>query len=176
MHQAVTTFGDSSSGLGALGVDGHAFIIQLITFALAYFVLRRYAFGPILKILQERRATIESGVKLGEEMQRERSEFDAKKQQLLQAARQKADSIVSDATDAGRDVVRAAEEKARQKAEAIVKEAHDAGVQDANRLRQQVEKEVVGLISQATEVIIDEKLDDKKDAALMDRALKGQRA
>ena len=39
-----------------LGVDGKAFVIQLITFVLAYLVLRRYAFGPILKVLRERRA------------------------------------------------------------------------------------------------------------------------
>ena len=68
MIQPLTTFADSSSGIGALGIDGKAFIIQLVTFILAYLVLQRYAFKPILKVMRDRRDTIEAGVRLGEEM------------------------------------------------------------------------------------------------------------
>jgi len=59
---------ETSSGIGALGVDGRALVIQLVTFALAYWVLRRFAFKPILKVLQDRRDLIESGVQIGEQM------------------------------------------------------------------------------------------------------------
>lgn len=178
MLQPVTIFGEaaSQSGIGALGVSGSALIIQLLTFLFAYLVLRKYAFKPILKVLDERRQTIESGVKLGEEMQKERSALDAKVKAALTDARNQADGIVSDAHDAARDTIRNAEGKAQDKADNIVKEAEARALQDAARLRQQIEKEVVSLVSDATEAIIDEKLDDKKDAALMDRVLKGQRS
>ena len=139
-------------------------------------MLRKYAFKPILKVLDERRQTIESGVKLGEEMQKERAALDAKVKAALADARKQADAIVADASDAARDTVRAAEGKAQEKADNIVKEAEARSLQDAARLRKQIEKEVVSLVSDATEAIINEKLDDKKDAALMDRVLKGQRA
>ena len=73
MLQTVTYFGaDTSSGIGALGVSASSFAIQLVTFVLAYLVLRKFAFKPILKVLEERRQTIESGVRLGEEMQKEK--------------------------------------------------------------------------------------------------------
>ncbi len=181
MLQPVTIFGEAAnqsgqSGIGALGISGSALIIQLLTFLFAYLVLRKYAFKPILKVLDERRQTIESGVKLGEEMQKERSALDAKVKAALADARKQADGIVADANDAARDTVRAAEGKAQEKADNIVKQAAARALQDAARLRQQIEKEVVSLVSDATEAIIDEKLDDKKDAALMDRILKGQRA
>ena len=39
-----------------------------------------------------------------------------------------------------------------------------------------LEKELVGLISDATEAIIEEKVDARKDAQIIERALKGQRA
>ncbi len=172
----LTNFAEESSGLSALGVDGKAFIFQLITFVLAFFVLKRFAFSPILKVLDERRKTIESGVSLGEEMQKERADLDAKIQAELVDARKQADGIVAQASDAARDTVRSAEDKAREKAENIIKEAHNATEQDAARVRKQIEKEVVSLISDATEAIIDEKLDATKDAALIDRALKGQKA
>src|SRR5258708_7817319 len=97
IYPAFTQFGDSSSGLGALGFDATAFLIQLITFVLAYLVLRRYAFGPIIKVLRERRETIEQGVKLGEQMQREKVELEAKVEQSLHEARQQADAIIAGA-------------------------------------------------------------------------------
>lgn len=174
MLQPLTNFADSSSGLGALGVDGHALVIQLVTFVLAFLVLRRYAFAPILKVLRERRETIESGVRLGEQMKQEEAKLAAKVEQALHEARQQADGIIAGAQDSGRQAVREAEEKARAKADGIIKEAESRIVQETARARKQLEAEVVGLISDATEAIIDEKVDAKKDAALIERALKGR--
>lgn len=174
MLQSLTFFGESSSGLGALGVDGKAFVVQLITFVLAYLVLRRYAFAPILKVLQERRETIESGVALGEEMKKERAKLEDKVAQTIQETRQEADAIIASAQDSARQAIRDAEEKARAKAEGILAAAEDRIVQDTARARNQLEKELVNLISDATEAIIEEKVDAKKDAALIERALKGR--
>lgn len=165
-------FADSSSGLGALGVDGRAFVIQLVTFVLAYLVLRHYAFGPILKILRERRETIEQGVKLGEDMQREKVAFEAKVSKVLHEARQEADGIIAGAHETAKQNIREAEEKARTKAAGIVAEAEDRIAQEAARIRQQLEKELVGLVAEATEAVLEEKVDQKKDTQLIERALK----
>lgn len=176
MVQLLTTFGESSSGLGALGFDGQAFVIQLITFVLAFLVLKRFAFKPILKVLQERRETIENGVKLGEQMKQEEAKLAAKVDQTLHEARQEADQIIATAQDSGRQAVRDAEEKARAKADGILAEAESRIAQETARARQQLEQEVVGLIADTTEAIIDEKVDAKKDAALIERALKERQA
>lgn len=166
----------SGSGLGALGVDAKAFVIQLITFLLVFWVLKRYAFGPILKALNERRQTIESGVKLGEQMQKEKTEFEAKVEALMAKARQDADGIIALAQENGREAIREAEDKARAKAEGILKAAEARLEQDKARARQALEKEVAGLVASATEAVIGEKLDAKKDAQLIERSLKGQGA
>lgn len=164
----------SASGIGALGVDGTAFVIQLITFGLVFLVLRKYAFKPILKVLDERRQTIEQGVQLGEQMRKEQAEMEAKVEAELHKAREKADSIIASAQDTGKQSIREAEDKAREKAAGILTQADERIKQDTQRARKALEKELVGLISDATEAIIDEKVDAKKDAALMERALKGR--
>ncbi len=172
MVQMVTQFADSSSGIGALGFDGQAFLIQLITFILAYLVLRRYAFGPILAALKRRRETIESSVKLAEQLQKEKAELEAKTEETLHAARQQADAIIASAQETGRQTKREAEEAAKLKAAAIIKEAETRIVTDISRARQQLEKELVGLVADVTEVIIEEKIDAKKDTKLIERALR----
>lgn len=167
---------ESSSGLGALGVDGKAFLIQLITFGLAFLVLRRYAFKPIGQVLRERRETIEQGVKLGEEMRKERAKLEAQVEDTLHKARQEADAILSGAHDNGREAIREAEEKARTKAAGILSDAESRIEQDTARARQALEKDLANLVAEATEAIIDEKLDAKKDAALIEKALKERQA
>ena len=47
--------------LKQFGVDWPHFIAQLILFLIVYFVLNRFAFAPLLKILEERRKRIEEG-------------------------------------------------------------------------------------------------------------------
>ncbi len=167
-------FADSSSGIGALGVDGKALVIQLVTFGLAFLVLQRWAFKPIMQMLETRRQTIESGVNLGEQMKKDQAAFETKVGKELQLAREKADAIVAEAHDAARDTVREAEDKAREKAAVILNEADARIATDTQRARKQLEGELVNLISDATEAIIEEKLDDKKDAALIDRVLQEQ--
>ena len=177
MQVGITTyFGESASGIGALGFDGKAFLIQLITFVLAFLVLKRYVFKPILKVMQERRETIESSVKLGEQMQKEQAEMESKIAKIMQEARQQADGIVAGAQDTSRQMVREAEDKAKTKAAGVLKDAESRITQDTARARKQLEKEVVSLVSEVTEVVLEEKVDAPKDRQLIERALKERQA
>lgn len=177
MINAVTQFGaDNASGIGALGIDGKALIIQLITFGLAFLVLKKWAFEPILKIMDERKQTIENGVALGEKMKRDEAAMEAKIAGELSKAREQADGIIAAANDTSRDTIREAESKAQDKAAGILKEADERIMTDTARARKKLESELVGLISDATEAIIGEKVDAKKDAQLIDKALKEQNA
>ncbi len=172
MLDILTQFGSSSSGLGALGLNGQTFLVQLVTFIIAFLILRQWAFKPILKIMNERRETIEKGVRLGEQMEKEKAELEDKVAKMLHETRQQADGIIAGAQDAARQTVKEAEEKAREKAAGIMKDAESRIAQDAAKARRGLEKEMIGLISDATEAIIHEKVDTKKDAELIDRALK----
>lgn len=172
--QMLTQFADSSSGIGALGFDGKAFVIQLVTFGLAYLVLKRWAFGPILEVMKRRRETIESSVKLAEQLQKEKTELAAKVEATMHETRQQADAVLADAQEAARQTISEAEIKARDKAAGILQSTEGRIAQDTARARQQLEKELAGLVADATEVMINEKIDAKKDAGLIERALKGR--
>lgn len=169
-------FADSSSGIGALGVDSKALIIQIVTFLLAFLALRQWAFKPILRIMERRRATIEKGVKLGEEMQKEKDALEAKVADALHKARTDADDIVTSAQQTARQVIQEAEDNAHAKAEVLAKEAEERIKQSTARAWREMEKEVAGLVSEATEAIIKEKVDTKKDSELIDKALKDRKA
>lgn len=172
MFGSLVQFGSSSSGIGALGVDGKALIIQLVSFLLAFLVLKKWAFGPIVNMMEQRRKTIEDGVKLGDDMKKLRAELDQKVADELQAARLEADGIIAASQVTASQVAADTEAKAQKKADGILAEADSRIKQDTARARQKLTGELVGLISDATEAIIEEKVDAKKDAQLIDKVLR----
>ena len=178
MSMLFTQFGEAApaSGPAALGISGQAFIIQLLTFLIVFLILKKFAFGPIIKLLRERRDLIESGVSLGEKMRAEEAAAEAKAAATLKAARQKADGIVADAETEARGRVQAAEDQARARADGIIKEAESQIKQAASRERKRLEKEIVGMVSEVSEAVIREKVSPEKDAKLIDEALKEYRA
>jgi F-type H+-transporting ATPase subunit b len=167
-------FGDSSSGLGALGFSGSAFVIQLITFVLAYLVLRRFAFGPIIKVLKERRDTIAKGVSLGEQMQKEKSELEERLTKQLNEARVKADQLITAAEESARETIRQAETKAQEKADIILADAKLKTTQEMATAKRALENEIINLVAEATEVLTGEKVDSTKDAKLVTKAIYAQ--
>lgn len=175
MLSVFTQFADSSSGIGALGINLTSFLIQLGTFIIAFLVLRKWAFKPILEVLKQRRDTIEQGVALGEKMQKEQAAMEQKVAEALREARVQADKIIAEAADRGRQAAAEAEAKAKEKADSIIAAAEDRIGQDMKLARSKLEGELSGLVAEAAEVIIGEKVDAKKDAALINKAL-GERA
>ena len=167
-------FADSSSGIGALGISLSAFIVQLVTFALVFLVLRRFAFKPVIKMLQDRRKVIDDGVRMGEKLANEQAKFDSKLAETMQKAREEADHIIATGHKEAREVVREAEKTAERKAESILAEAEVRIQEETERSKRSLEKDIVGLVSEATEAIVGEKLNPKKDAEIIDKILRSQ--
>lgn len=174
MSLLLTQLGEAS-GPAALGISGQAFVIQLVTFLIVFLVLKKWAFGPIIKMLNARREVIENGVTLGEKMRAEEAKLEDEVAKRLHEVRQQADKLLADAETEGKQKITVAEEAAARRAEGIVKEAHEQTKQAMDRARKQLEKEVVSLVSEVSEAVIGEKVDAKKDAALIDKALKSRK-
>lgn len=165
----------ASSGLGALGISPGAFLIQLITFVLVFLLLKRFAFGPIVRTLEERRKVIDDGVRMGLRMEKEKAKLDEDVAKAMREARHEADQIIANAHKEARVVIRDAEKAAQRKADVMLADAEVRAAEEAKQARKNLEKDLVGLVSEATEAIVGEKVDAKKDAEIVARAMKGQK-
>jgi len=165
---------DSSSGIGALGISVSAFIIQLITFVLVFLLLRKFAFSPVIKLLQDRRKIIDDGVRMGEKLSKEQAKFDAKLNETMRQAREEADHIIATGHKEAREVVREAEKTAQRKADSILADAEVRITEESQRAKRALEKDIVSLVSEATEAIVGEKVDAKKDAEIIDKIIKSR--
>lgn len=159
-----------SEGIAALGIDPLAILAQAVTFLVLFFIIKKYALDGIIKTLEKRRKTIDDGVRLGRQMEAEKEQLDEKVEQVLHKARVQADEIIADGQKEAGQIIKAAEETAARKADSMLADAHARIDEDIAAARDGLEKEMRALVAEATEVIIEEKLDAKKDEGLMKRA------
>ncbi len=171
---AATEATEAAEGL-PLGLSLNAFIIQLITFIFVFLVLKKFAFKPIVAMLEKRRQTIEDGITLGEKMEKEKAKLDETAMLVIRDARLEADKIIGIAHKESREVLRAAEHDAKGRVVSIMKEANIKIDEDTERARRVLEKDLVGLVSEATEAVVNEKITSQKDTEIAKQALKGRK-
>ena len=164
-----------STGIQALGISPSAFLIQLITFLIVFMLLKRYAFTPIVKKLEERRKVIEDGVKLGQKLEKQQAKLDEEVAKVMREARHDADKIIATGHKEAREVIRDAEKTAQRKAETILADAEVRIGEESEQAKRRLERDLVGLVSEATETIVGEKVDPKRDAELIKKAMKGRK-
>ncbi len=166
---------EQASGLEALGVSPQKFLIQLITFVFVFLILKRFAFDRIGKMLELRRKTIDDGVRLGQKLEKEKENLDKKVAEVVRDARHEADRIIANAHKESREVLRDAEKAPQRKGDAMIADAQTRIEEEQRQAKRKLEKDIVGLVSEATETIVHEKVDAKKDAELIDKAIRGRK-
>ena len=170
-----STAGTEHQEKGILGLNGGAFVIQFVTFIFVFALLKKFAFNRIVKMLDERHKTIDDGVRMGVRMEQEKAKLDEDLAKVMRDARHEADEIIAAAHKDSREVLREAEKSGQRKAESIISEAEVRIEEDAKHARDKLEKELVGLVSEATETIVGEKVDAKRDADIVAKAMKGRK-
>ncbi len=162
---------EEKEGIAVLGLDIKVILMQAGVFLLLFFLIKKFALTNIVNTLEERRKTIDSGVDLGISMQKKQAEFEVELQKLHQKARTEADAIIANANKESSTMIKAAEVSASKKVDTMLKDAEGRIKREMDKARNQLRGEMLALVSEATEVIIHEKVDAKKDASLIQRAL-----
>lgn len=175
LNSSFVKFADSSSGsgLGAFNVNLKGFIIQLLLFFIVLMVFKRWILPPIVKTLEDRRKTLEDSLANAKATEEALARAEAKAEEILAKARTQADDALSEAKKAGANAVAEAETAAGQRAALIIKEAEAHLAEERDKLRQDLRGELSDLVASATEKVIQEKLDAKRDMSLIERAIRG---
>ncbi len=158
-------------GIGALGIDPLAILAQGVTFLVLFYVVKKFALEKIVSTLQERHKKIDSGVRLGFKMEKEFEKLQHTVDQKLHQARLDADRILDDANQESGQIIKAAEEKASHKVNQMLADAEAKIESEMERAQRQLRKELVELVADATEVVLEEKLDKDKDMKLIERSI-----
>ncbi len=129
------------------------FIAQCISFAIVAFLLHRFAYKPILKVLEDRRQRIAQGLADAEKSKAELARAEAQRQEILAQANTQANKLIEEARAAAARVQEQETQKAIASAEQIVAKAREAAAQDHARMLSDLKKEVGRLVVQTTATV-----------------------
>ena len=149
--------------------DPGLFIWTIITFLILLGLLAKFAWGPLLKALDERHATILKSLDDADKAQQELAQLQEKSAQLIAEARAEGQSIVAKSRAAAEVVREDLHQKAKTEAAAMVKATERQIQQETARAVQQIRHEVVDLsLSVASKLIKKNLTAEDNDALIQD--------
>lgn len=152
-------------------IDWKLIIAQLVNFAIVLFVLYKFAYGPIMKMMDERTKKIDKGLKDAEDSHKKLQEIAEKEKAVLVEARKQAQEIVAKAEAAASKAKDEIADQAKQQAQKILDEATKKIELEKNQMLSEVKTQVAELVVAATGKVIDEKIDEGKDKELIRKTI-----
>ncbi|MBN2328417.1 MAG: F0F1 ATP synthase subunit B [Candidatus Omnitrophica bacterium] len=151
--------------------EGPSLLPQMITvivcFLIVYWILKRFAFGPILGVIDERAGKIESDLKRSEDARRQaeadRVEAEQRLRNIEEEARVKMQAMMADA----RELADAVRQKSHKDAADMLEKARKNIEYETEKAREVIKTDIVNLTVEAAEHLIKEKLDDEKHRQLI---------
>ena len=131
------------------GFNTQLFISQVISFCVVAFLLHRFAYKPVLKVLEERRQKIAQGLADAEKMKQELAAAQVKVQELLGQAGAQASKIIEEARNAAAKISEQEAQKAIATAQDIINKAREASTAELAKMKADLRKEIGALAVKA---------------------------
>jgi len=172
---AITPFGVSaeSGGIGALGINVPGLVAQLVNFGVLLVVLRFLAWGPIMKIVDERREKIEAGLNASQAASESAEKSQEEARAALEEARAEGRQLITRAQETAARLSEELETQARADAEQIVTRARNEIESERQQAINSLRAEFADLTVNAAERVIGQSIDKNAHQRLITESLVG---
>lgn len=158
--------------LASLGLNVELFVAQLLNFSILLLVLWRFAYKPLLKIMDERTEKIEAGLKNAEEAKALRKRASSEHAHVLAEARGEVQEILEKAREEARAVHERSMAETHTEIEKQIESARERFELERQTMMKSMKKDVVHLVVQVSEQVIGEHINEDIDEAYIQRVIK----
>lgn len=169
----IAIFAESSSGRNPLtAVTPGLYIWTIITFLLLFYVLAKFAWKPLLGMLEERENLIKTSLNDAETARKELEKINLESEAIITKARTDAQSILSDGKAAAEKIKDDTVAKAKEEANKIKEEAKLQIKAEKDKAISDIKKEVVDLSISVAEKLINKNISEQDNSSLIEESLK----
>lgn len=154
------------------GVDWTHLIAQIISFCIVCALLYRYAYKPVLAMLEQRRLQIAQGLADTERIKAELAQTEVKRQEILLQANTQATKLIEEAHAAADRVQQQETQRAIAAAEQIIVKAREGAEQEHARMLLELKREVGKLVVQATATVAGKMLTPEDQRRMAEETVK----
>src|SRR5580658_10203607 len=128
-------------------------LAQTISFSIVFFVLWKFAYGPIFTMLEARKQKIAEALANADKIKGDVAKTEADRQKTLAEAGETANKMIAEAREAAARVREQETQKAIAAAEQIVAKAREAAAQERTQMLVQLKREVGQLVVKTTATV-----------------------
>ena len=154
------------------GVNWTLFISQCIAFLVVALALKKFAYGPVLKVLEDRKQRIAEGIENADKIKAELEATQAQKDSILKEAGEKRQEIIDAAKATAAKLEKEETEKALRKAEDIIAKAQEATESSRQEMMTELKSEIGKLVVETTMKVSGKVLTDEDQQRLIDETNK----
>ena len=148
------------------------FFSQVILFIIVASVLSKFAYKPLLAMLEQRRARIEETVANSERIKDELAKAEETRKEIISKANEQANGLIEEARAAAAKVQETESQKAIAAAEDIIAKARKAAEADHAKMVADLKREIGQLVVKTTAQVAGKVLSDKDQKTLVEEANK----
>lgn len=134
----------------AFGFNGVLFVSQCISFLIVAGLLYKFAYAPILKVLDERRNKIAESLANAEKIKQQLADAEAQHADILSKANQEAQKLIEEARASAAALAEKRHQQAIVEAEAIATKTREALSLERDRIFADLRNEVARLVVNTT--------------------------
>jgi F-type H+-transporting ATPase subunit b len=132
------------------GIQWPKFLAQIILFIIVYFVLKKYAFGPIIAMLEERRKKIEEAQLNAQKIKQQLAEAEKRHAEILAQANAQAQRMIDEARESASHVADRKVQEAIVSAEQVIAKAREAAALEYDRSMEALKGQLGRLVVETT--------------------------
>ena len=148
-------------------------LAQMLVFALVIWVAMKFLWPEITGSIQERTRRIAEGLAAAEQGRKDLVEADARAQEVLNGARERALAMEHQAQQRANQIVEAAKQTAQDEAARLLENARAQVALDTQKAREELRRQVATLAVSGARQIIEREIDPRTHAQLLDKLAMG---
>jgi F-type H+-transporting ATPase subunit b len=152
------------------GWNWQLFLSQVISFSIVAFLLRRFAYKPILAVLEERRRRIEEGLINADKIKKELAEAEKRYQEIVAKANADAQKMIDEARESSAHLAERKQQEAIAAAEQIIGKAREAAALEHERTMESMKRELGRLVVETTAKVTGKVLTSEDQKRLQEEA------
>lgn len=155
LNQLIDTF---IKLLNDFHIEGPMFFAQMFNFLVVAYFLYRFAFRPIMDVIEQRQKEIGDGLQYAEEMKHKLAETEKKYAETLKKGSQEAQKTIDEARVHAQELMEKHTQESTRKAEDILINARNAAVLERDKVMQEAHQELKVLVVETTSKVLGREL------------------
>ncbi|MCG1035001.1 F0F1 ATP synthase subunit B [Polaribacter sargassicola] len=139
------------------------FAMQIVILIILLFLMKKFAWKPILNSLEERETGIEDALLAAENAKKEMQNLQADNERLIKEARAERDAMMKEARDIRDNMIAEAKEDAKEVTASLIEKAQASIAQEKQAALAELKKNVAELSIGIAESVIKKELSSKQD-------------